>query len=34
VELPEGDHRIVINPVSKAKAAVLDVQKLVLVPQG
>ena len=34
VELPEGEHRIVINPVSKAKAAVLDVQKLVLVPQG
>jgi hypothetical protein len=34
VELTEGDHRVVITPVSKAKSAVLDVQKLVLVPQG
>ncbi len=34
VELTEGDHRVVINPVTKAKSAVLDVQKLVLVPQG
>jgi hypothetical protein len=34
IELPEGDHRVVINPVSKAKAAVLDVQKLVFTPQG
>jgi len=34
VELTEGDHRVVINPLSKAKAAVLDVQKLVLTPQS
>lgn len=34
VELPEGDHRVVINAISKAKAAVLDVQKVVLTPQG
>lgn len=33
VELSEGDHRVVITPVSKAKSAVLDVQKVVLIPQ-